>query len=299
MRYIKQTGYDAIIALEAENCLYEVDKSFSKLGKEPVEVELHCNDTVKTVTAEPGATLRGLLDKAGIPGEGQEIKAVHIGYPVGGLFKPDVLDKPLEANLLYAKRLEAGSMEIHVLCKDVCIVDYMHRLTRELQSDSCGRCVYCREGMRQLRRISEDVTTGRHTSDDESLIELVAGGMQTAGHCLYGRSCGSLWLDVMTTFRDEFDAHINRKRCDAMVCKKYFTYHILPAKCKGCTECLDVCPCEAIEGESKYIHVIDTYECDRCGKCVEVCEYDAIVKAGSIKPRTPDSPIRVGTWRGR
>ena len=64
-------------------------------------------------------------------------------------------------------------------------------------------------------------------------------------------------------------------------------------------ECLDECPNEAIEGKRKYIHVIDSFECDRCGKCAEICPKNAIVKAGAIKPRTPEEPVPVGKWRGR
>ncbi len=84
-----------------------------------------------------------------------------------------------------------------------------------------------------------------------------------------------------------------------MVCRAYLTHHILGSKCVGCEKCLDVCPLDAIEGEEDYIHVIDQFECDSCGKCVKVCDYGAIVVAGAVKPRTPDEPIPVGSWRGR
>ena len=297
MRYIHQTGYDAIVALESENCLQQLHQQFDSLGSVPTAVTLYRGTETAQVTVTPGDTLRALLEQAGW--QEMEIKAVHIGYPVGGLFTVAVLDKSLEASLLEQDGLCAGSMEIHLLGPDVCIVDYMMHLTEELQGDCCGRCVYCREGLRQLRRIAADVTQGKQTPDDMDLLHLLTDGMVTGAHCLYGRAVGRLWLTTLERFGEEFEAHIRRKRCDALVCRKYYTYHILPNLCDGCMECLDVCPNEAIEGKKKYIHVIDSYECDRCGKCVEVCPKSAVVKAGAIKPRTPEEPVPVGKWRGR
>ena len=210
-----------------------------------------------------------------------------------------MLDKPLTAALLEQDDLCAGSMEIHLLDKGTCIVDYLLHLTESLQGDCCGRCVYCREGLRQIRRIVSDVTQGKQTPDDMDLLHLLADGMVTGAHCLYGRSVGRLWLKALEEFHEELEAHVRRRRCDALVCKKYYTYHILPNLCDGCMECLDECPNEAIEGKRKYIHVIDSFECDRCGKCAEICPKSAIVKAGAIKPRTPEEPVPVGKWRGR
>ena len=297
MRYIHQTGYDAIIALESETCLQQLHQQFASLGSTPTAVTLRHGTKTADVTAQPGDTLRALLEQ--LSWQTDDLKAVHIGYPVGGLFTAQVLDKPLTAALLEQDDLCAGSMEIHLLDKGTCIVDYLLHLTESLQGDCCGRCVYCREGLRQIRRIVSDVTLGKQTPDDMDLLHLLADGMVNGAHCLYGRSVGRLWLKALEEFHEELEAHVRRRRCDALVCKKYYTYHILPNLCDGCMECLDECPDEAIEGKRKYIHVIDSFECDRCGKCAEICPKSAIVKAGAIKPRTPEEPVPVGKWRGR
>lgn len=297
MRYIKKTGYDAIVALESEKCLLAEREKFAEVGEKSAVLQFFCGGIQKEVSAAPGKTLREILEEAAIPAE--DVKAVHIGYPIGGLFTADVLDQPLNDELLEKDSLCAGSLEIHILNKNVCIVDYMLHLTKEIQADSCGRCVYCREGLRQIYRITQDITQGKQLPDDMDLLNTLSDALILGGHCLYGRSVGHLWKTVLRRFGDEFEAHIRRKRCDALVCKKYFTYHILPTQCDGCTECLDVCPNEAIAGKKRYIHVIDSFECDRCGACAEVCPKNAIVKAGAIKPRTPEDPIPVGKWRGR
>lgn len=299
MRYLKLTGYDAIVALEAEKGLQEAERSFASLGSEPVELTLFCGGSATPATARPGDTLAKLMGELGLPGEGKEVKAVHIGYPVGGIFGPGVLERPLTAELLTGRGLCPGSLEVHVLCQDTCMLDYLNRLARELQGESCGRCVFCREGLRQIHKITDDIIRAKSTQDDMDLLRLVADGMREAGHCLFGRAVGTMLLEALNEVGEDIEAHIGRKRCAAMVCKKYVTYHILGSKCKGCGKCLEVCPQEAIEGEEDYIHVIDAYECDRCGKCLEVCPHGAIVKAGAIKPKTPTEPIPVGSWRGR
>ena len=299
MRYTKLTGYDAITALEAEKCLQELERSFAGLGTEPLELTVVTPKGALPVRAQPGDTLAAVLERAGAAEEGQQVKAVHLGYPVGGIFGPQALEQPLSAALLTEKGLTAGSLEIHVLCDDTCLVDYMARLALTLRGESCGRCVFCREGLRQLHRILDDITRGRSGPDDLELIRVLADGMREGAHCLFGRAVGAAWLHAMDTVSGEFEAHIRRKRCAAMVCRKYISYHILGSKCQGCEKCLEVCPREAIEGEADYIHVIDQFECDKCGECVRACPHEAIVKAGAVKPKTPEEPIPVGSWRGR
>lgn len=299
MRYTKETGYEAMISLETEKALQAQSAALSALGAETVDAQLFTGGGTLAVQIQPGDTLAAVLARSGALEEGQKIKAVHIGYPLGGIFGPSVLESPLTARILTDRGLCPGSAEIHILGENVCLVDYMEKLTKELQAETCGRCVFCREGLRQLHRIAGDITRGKATQDDGELIKLLADGMLQGGQCLFGKAAGAMWLAAMDEIGEEFQAHILRKRCAAMVCKKYITYHILGSKCKGCGACLDACPQEAIEGEEDYIHVIDPYECDKCGKCAEVCPHGAVVKAGAIKPKTPAEPIPVGSWRGR
>jgi len=78
-------------------------------------------------------------------------------------------------------------------------------------------------------------------------------------------------LTTISYFRDEYEAHIERKSCPAFVCKDLIAYYIEPEKCVGCLLCLKNCPTEAISGERKKVHVIDQELCIKCGACFDVC----------------------------
>jgi NAD-dependent dihydropyrimidine dehydrogenase PreA subunit len=83
-------------------------------------------------------------------------------------------------------------------------------------------------------------------------------------------------LSTLRYFPEEYEAHINEKRCPAGVCQALIKYEIDDEKCKGCGICLDACPHDAIKGEKKEAHTIDQDTCQKCGICIEECKLDAI-----------------------
>jgi len=102
-------------------------------------------------------------------------------------------------------------------------------------------------------------------------------------------------LTTLRYFRDEYEAHINEKRCPALVCSELIAYYILPDKCQGCGICLRNCPVEAISGGKRMVHVIDQDKCTKCGTCFSVCpeRFSAVVKVSGEKPDVPSEPIPV------
>lgn len=182
-----------------------------------------------------------------------------------------------------------------------CVVDQAHRALALTARENCGICTICREGTHQLEELLADASTGETRGTDEALIQELGAGLREGSLCAIGRRAPDPLLSGLRHFADDFDAHLKRKRCPALVCKAYVTFHILGETCTGCGKCLAVCPEGAIEGEEDYIHVIDQGACTRCGLCFDACppEAAAVAKAGALKPRTPKEPIPVGTWKKR
>jgi len=231
----------------------------------------------------------------------KEFKAVLVGGITGGFLS----EKDLGLNLSFEDMRSSGirneSGDIRVLNNERCMVQETKGVMLSARNESCGKCVMCREGTYQLERILSDMTEGEAKADDMLLIEEICNGMKLVSICDYGHEAPNAVMTALLNFKEEFDAHVSKKLCPALVCKKYITYHILGEKCTGCGRCAAICPADAILGEEGIIHIVDQHDCIKCGKCIEVCpeEYSAVVKAGLIKPRTPRELIPVGSWRRR
>jgi NADH-quinone oxidoreductase subunit F len=145
--------------------------------------------------------------------------------------------------------------------------------------ESCGKCVLCREGTRQLLALLEDVIEGRATLATLDLLTELARAVQVGSLCGLGKTAPNPVLSTMRYFREEYEAHVVHKYCPAGQCKKLKKPVIDAAKCKGCMVCLKKCPVHAIRGEKKQPHVIDQATCTNCGTCVTACKLGAVIAA--------------------
>jgi NADH-quinone oxidoreductase subunit F len=211
----------------------------------------------------------------GIP-NGRKFKAVQTGGPSGGCIPESLLDLPVDFDKLYEVGSMMGSGGMIVMDDRSCMVDVAKYFLAFLQEESCGKCVPCREGVRRMREILEDICTGKGTEGDIELLEKIATGVADGSLCALGGSAPNPVLSTLRYFRDEYDAHIKDHRCPAGVCKALITYSIDPEKCTGCGLCVKVCPTQATSGEKKKAHTIDNNKCTRCGACIESCKFDAI-----------------------
>ena len=182
--------------------------------------------------------------------------------------------------------------------ENVCVVDWTVRMLDRARHEACGQCVMCRDGVAQLHKIVNDATEGKGQSDDISLLNELAAVIRDNASCEMARTAASNLIYSLENYTEEWDMHIRRKRCPALVCKSYFSVHIMPETCTGCGDCVSSCPVSAIKGGEGLIHVIDQEACTRCGICISTCNYDAIKKAGAVKPKTPEEPVPVGSWEG-
>jgi ferredoxin len=170
-----------------------------------------------------------------------------------------------------------GSGGLIVMDDRNCMVDVAKYFTNFLVSESCGKCVPCREGVRRMRDILLDITEGRGREGDVELLEKMAAAIIDGALCALGSSAPNPVLSTIRYFRDEYTAHIKDKRCPAGVCRDLITYSVDAEKCTGCMVCAKVCPTGAASGERKKVHVIDQAKCTKCGACRESCKFDAII----------------------
>jgi NADH-quinone oxidoreductase subunit F len=159
---------------------------------------------------------------------------------------------------------------------ETCMVRIAKFFMRFTQHESCGKCIPCREGTKQMLAILEDITEGRGTEETLELLKTLAENVKIGSLCGLGKTAPNPVLSTLKHFRSEYEAHVLRKVCPARECKSLLTPDIDPALCKGCTICVKKCPTGAIHGERKMPHTIDAAACIRCGACVEACKFNAI-----------------------
>ncbi len=244
-----------------------------------------------------GTPLRDIIFKigGGIPG-GKKFKAVQTGGPSGGCIPEHLLDLPVGFDELTQAGSMMGSGGMIVLDEDTCMVDVARYFMAFLTDESCGKCVPCREGMRQMLKILTRFTQGQGKEGDIELLEQLSETAIEAALCALGKSSPNPFLSTLKYFREEYEAHVREKRCPALSCKALIAFHIDPDTCQACMMCLRKCPSEAIVGGKNRIHVIDQDKCTQCGTCFEVCppRFRAVRKT-SGEPVPPPLPEEART----
>jgi len=226
---------------------------------------------------------------------GKRFKAVQTGGPSGGCLPASMTDLPVDYESLAQAGSIVGSGGMVVADEDTCMVDLARFFLSFTQVESCGKCVSCRIGTKQMLSILERITRGEGQPDDIELLERLAQLIKATSLCALGQTAPNPVLTTIRYFRDEFEVHINEKRCPALACTELISYFILPDKCQGCLICLRNCPVEAISGGKRMVHVIDQDKCVKCGVCRDVCpdRFAAVIKISGEKLTGPREPIPV------
>jgi len=232
-----------------------------------------------------GATLREIVGEVGggVLNDddslaGIDFKAVQIGGPSGGCLTQEHLDMPLDYDNLSAVGAMVGSGGLVVMNQSTCMIKIARYFMQFTQNESCGKCVLCREGTRQLLAMLDDIIEGRGTLEALDLVEDLAHTVRTGSLCALGKTAPNPILSTLKYFRDEYIAHIVDKKCPTGNCEKLLTYSVTAEKCKYCSLCARKCPVDAIKGEKGVPYVIDAEKCVKCGVCIDVCKFAAIVK---------------------
>ena len=234
---------------------------------------------VGLVEVPMGTTLREIVEEigGGIP-NGKKFKAAQTGGPSGGCIPAECIDTPIDYDSLLAIGSMMGSGGMIILDEDTCMVDISKFYLEFTADESCGKCTPCRIGTKRLLQLLTKITEGKGEPEDLVKIEELASHMKQSSLCALGQSAPNPILSTLRYFRQEYVDHIEKKHCDAGVCKALLTYSIDPAKCRGCTLCARNCPTHAITGKVREVHVIDKDICIKCGVCMANCKFGAVVR---------------------
>jgi len=230
----------------------------------------------------------------GIIGD-KEFKAVQTGGPSGGCLPASLLHLPVDYQSLTEAGSIMGSGGMVVADEETCMVDLARFFLSFVQDESCGKCVPCRVGTRQMLNMLEHITRGEGQPGDIERLEKLAHLIKATSLCGLGQTAPNPVLTTIRYFRDEYEAHINEKRCPALSCSTLISYYILPDKCQGCGICLRNCPVDAIIGDKRMVHIIDQEKCIKCGTCLDVCpeRFSAVKKVSGEEIEVPSEPIPV------
>lgn len=226
-----------------------------------------------------GITIREIVFElgGGILGD-KEFKAVQIGGPSGGCLTKEHLDLPVDYESLTGAGAIMGSGGLVVMDEDTCMVDVAKFFLEFTQRESCGKCVPCREGTKQMLLLLEKITNGEGTMEDLNTLEELAHMVKRMSLCGLGQTAPNPVLTTLKYFRHEYEAHIKDKKCPAKVCTALITYNIDSEKCRKCGLCAKNCPVDCISGDRQTPYKIDQERCIKCGTCLEVCPFNAVYK---------------------
>lgn len=224
-----------------------------------------------------GKTLRDVIfDIGGGIKNGKEFKAVQMGGPSGGCIPADLLDTVIDYKALGATGAIMGSGGMVVMDETTCMVSMAQFFLDFTAKESCGKCIHCRIGTKRMLEILNRIVKGEGRDGDIELLEELCYSIKDGALCGLGQTAPNPVLTTIKYFRNEYEAHINDKKCPAKSCPDLLAYTIDADKCRGCTLCAKKCPANAISGEVKSVHRIDPDKCIKCGSCVSVCRFGAV-----------------------
>lgn len=234
-------------------------------------------NNIGLVEVPMGTTLREIVFDigGGIP-DGKKFKAAQTGGPSGGCIPEEHLDTPIDYESLASIGSMMGSGGLIVMDNTKCMVNLSKFYLGFTVDESCGKCTPCRIGTKRMLEILERITEGKGEEDDIEKLEKLAVNIKTASVCGLGQTAPNPILSTLKYFRKEYEEHIIEKKCKVAECKALMSLNISEELCKGCGLCKKNCPVEAITGEVKKLHTIETEKCIKCGLCITSCPFKAI-----------------------
>jgi len=277
--WIVRHGAEAFAALGTDSS--KGTKVFALAGKvrHGGLIEVPMGVSIHTIVEELGG---------GVP-KGRTLKAVQLGGPSGGCLPASLGDTPVDYEALRETGAIMGSGGLVVLDDRDCMVDMARFFLRFTCHESCGKCTFCRIGTQRMLEILDRLCEGEGREEDLANLEELADRVSRTSLCGLGQTAPNPVLTSLRYFREEFEAHVQEKRCPAGRCAALTDYRINDAACIGCTMCAQVCPVNAIAYRPHEPHSIDLDLCTRCNMCFEVCEDGAVevISGGGVCATSP------------
>jgi NADH-quinone oxidoreductase subunit F len=229
------------------------------------------------VEVPAGMKIREVIyDVCGGIANNRKFKAVQAGGPSGGCIPAEILDTPVDYDSLIKAGAMMGSGGLVVMDETTCMVDVSRFFLNFTRMESCGKCVPCRIGLKVMLDILERITEGRGEPTDIATLQDLGIAIKKASLCGLGQTAPNPILSTINYFRDEYEAHINDKRCPSNCCKELLLWQVVEDKCVKCGACKKACPVEAIVWEKGQIAFLDKEKCTKCKSCYDACRFMAL-----------------------
>ncbi|MFC1917184.1 NADH-ubiquinone oxidoreductase-F iron-sulfur binding region domain-containing protein [Chloroflexota bacterium] len=169
-----------------------------------------------------GTRLRDIIYDigGGIPGE-RAFKAVQTGGPSGGCVPVEFLNMPVDFESLAAVGSMMGSGGMVVMDQDTCMVDVAHYFLDFTRRESCGQCIPCRVGAKQMFDILDGIVNREGRPGDIELLEELGRSIARTSLCGLGQTAANPVLSTIRYFRSEYEAHIYDKECPTGTCRAF------------------------------------------------------------------------------
>ena len=213
-----------------------------------------------------GATLAEIVYEIG-GAEPGTVKAVQTGGPSGGCIPADKFDVKVDYDSLNALGTIMGSGGLIVVGNNRCMVETARYFLEFTHRESCGKCTFCRVGTKRMYETLQRITAGKGVEADLDFLLDLGLKIKKGSLCGLGQTAPNPALSTMRYFRNEYEAHVVRKQCEALQCAALVDVLVDHSKCVKCGRCVKSCPVGAVSKD----FVVDNAKCTRCNTCIEVC----------------------------
>ncbi|MDC1143030.1 NADH-quinone oxidoreductase subunit NuoF [Planctomycetota bacterium] len=159
-----------------------------------------------------GVTIRELIyDYAG--GPIGNIKGIIPGGSSMPIMTVDQIDTPMDFDSIRAEGSFLGSAGMIIFNDETCIVNALVNLGKFYHHESCGQCTPCREGLGWMEKLAHRIEFGHGKAGDTDLLYEVTKMVKGRTICFLADSMIMPVQSYIEKFRDEFEYHIEHKKC--------------------------------------------------------------------------------------